>query len=43
MSLLNQAVQDLIKVQDLVNRLLHESLGGNLVDTAKDDWERLLT
>lgn len=29
MSLLNQAVYDLIKVQDLVNRLLHESLGGD--------------
>src|SRR5208283_4458184 len=38
--LLNQAVHGLIKVQDLVNRLLHESLGGDLVDTTKPDWER---
>jgi hypothetical protein len=42
MSSLNQAVQDLIKVQDLVNRLLHESLGGDLVDTTSDEWERSL-
>lgn len=40
MTLLNQSVQDLIKVQDLVNRLLHESLGGDLVDTSKQDWEK---
>lgn len=40
MGLLNQSVQGLIKVQDLVNRLLHESLGGDLVDTSKPDWER---
>ena len=33
-------VQDLVKVQDLVNRLLHESLGGDLVDTTVNDWER---
>jgi hypothetical protein len=39
-SLLNQAVYALIKVQDLVNRLLHESLGGDLVDSSKSDWER---
>lgn len=39
-SLLNQAVHDLIKVQDLVNRLLHESLGGALVDATKPDWEQ---
>jgi hypothetical protein len=39
MSLLNQAVVALIKVQDLVNRLLHESLGGDLVDTSKPNWE----
>ena len=39
-SLLNQAVHDLIKVQDLVNRLLHESLGGDLVDAIKPDWEQ---
>lgn len=40
LSLLNQAVHDLIKVQDLVNRLLHESLGGDLVDAIKPGWER---
>jgi hypothetical protein len=40
MSLLNQSVHGLIKVQDLVNRLLHESLGGDLVDTNQPDWER---
>ena len=39
MALLNQTVYALIKVQDLVNRLLHESLGGDLVDTSKPDWE----
>jgi|GEM_PF-1888271 len=39
-SLLNQAVHDLIKVQDLVNRLLHETLGGDLVDATKPDWEQ---
>jgi hypothetical protein len=26
-------------VQDLVNRLLHESLGGGRVDATKPDWE----
>jgi len=40
MTLLNQSVQGLIKVQDLVNRLLHESLGGDLVDTSKPNWEK---
>ena len=40
MNLLNQSVQDLIRVQDLVNRLLHESLGGDLVDTTKPNWEK---
>jgi hypothetical protein len=40
MTLLNQVVQDLVKVQDLVNRLLHESLGGDLVNTIKPNWER---
>src|ERR1035437_10327257 len=40
MNLLNQAVYALIKVQDILNRLLHESLGGDLVDTSKQDWER---
>ncbi|MGB9072401.1 MAG: hypothetical protein WCC22_06990 [Terriglobales bacterium] len=39
MDLLNQSVYALIKVQDLVYRLLHESLGGDLVDTSKPDWE----
>jgi hypothetical protein len=39
-SLLNQAVHDLIKVQNLVDRLLHESLGGDLVDGTKPNWER---
>jgi hypothetical protein len=38
---LNQSVHDLIKVQDLVNRLLHESLGGDLVDAIGPDWERV--
>ena len=38
--LLNQSVHGLIKVQDIVNRLLHESLGGDLVDTSRPDWER---
>ena len=40
MTLLDQAVQNLVKVQDLVNRLLHESLGGDLVDTSKPNWEK---
>lgn len=40
LNLLNQCVHALTKVQDLVNRLLHESLGGDLVDTGKPDWER---
>jgi hypothetical protein len=40
MEALDRAVYELIKVQDLVNRLLHESLGGDLVDTTKPDWER---
>ena len=40
MMLLNQSVHGLIKVQDIVNRLLHESLGGDLVDTSRPDWER---
>jgi len=40
MNLLNQSVHAVIKVQDLVNRLLHESLGGDLVDTSKPNWER---
>lgn len=40
MTLLNQSVQDLIRVQDLVNRLLHESLGGDLVDTSTPTWEK---
>jgi hypothetical protein len=40
MNALDHAVYELIKVQDVVNRLLHESLGGDLVDTSKPDWER---
>jgi hypothetical protein len=40
MTLLNEAVRALVKVQDLVNRLLHESLGGDLVDTTKANWEK---
>lgn len=40
MGLLNQAVYGLIKVQELVNRLLHESMGGDLVDTTQADWEK---
>jgi hypothetical protein len=39
MNLLNQAVYALIKIQDMIYRLLHESLGGDLVDTSKPDWE----
>jgi hypothetical protein len=38
--LLDQSVYKLIKVQDLVHRLLHESLGGNLVDASIANWER---
>jgi hypothetical protein len=37
---LNRCVYALIKVQDLVNRLLHESLGGDLVPTGSAAWER---
>jgi hypothetical protein len=40
MTLLNQAVQALVKAQELVNRLLHESMGGDLVDTSKPEWEK---
>lgn len=40
MTLLNQAVYELTKVQDLVNRLLHESLGRDLVNTKRPDWEK---
>lgn len=36
----NRAVYKLIKVQDLVNRLLHEALGGNLVATDLPTWEK---
>jgi hypothetical protein len=39
-TLLNQTVHQLVKVQNLVDRLLHESLGGDLVDAGKPDWER---
>jgi hypothetical protein len=40
MTSLDRAVYELVKVQEIVNRLLHESLGGDLVDTTKPDWER---
>jgi hypothetical protein len=40
MTLLNRGVYGLVKTQDLVNRLLHESLGGDLVDTRSPDWEQ---
>ncbi len=40
MDALDRSVYEVIKVQDLVNRLLHESLGGDLVDTTDHDWER---
>ena len=40
MNLLNTAVWALIKVEDLVLRLLHESIGGDLVNAALPDWER---
>jgi hypothetical protein len=40
MNALDRAVHELIKVQEIVNRLLHESLGGDLVNTSKPDWER---
>jgi hypothetical protein len=39
MNALDRAVYELIKVQNLVDRLLHESLGGDLVDTSDPDWE----
>lgn len=40
MEKLDHAVHSLIKVQDLANRLLHESLGGDLVDTSDSEWEK---
>ena len=40
MNLMNQVVRALVKVQDLVYRLLHESLGGDLVDTGQPKWEQ---
>ena len=40
MEYFNRCVYDLIKVQDLVNRLLHEALGGNLVRTDRPEWEQ---
>jgi hypothetical protein len=36
----NRAVCHLVKVQELVNRLLHEGLGGDLVNTASSQWEK---
>ncbi len=40
MTLLNQAVQALVKAQELVNRLLHEATSGDLVDATKPEWEK---
>jgi hypothetical protein len=40
MNLLNTAVWALLKVEYLVLRLLHESIGGDLVDATLPDWER---
>jgi hypothetical protein len=40
MSLFDASVYSLIKVQNLVDRLLHESLGGDLVDTTQSEWEK---
>ena len=40
MNALDRAVYEIVKVQEIVNRLLHESLGGDLVDTSKAEWER---
>jgi hypothetical protein len=42
MTSLNQSVHAVIKVQYIVNRLLHESLGGDLVDGSKQNWEKSL-
>jgi hypothetical protein len=39
-SLFDASVHSLIKVQNLVDRLLHESLGGDLIDTTQGEWER---
>jgi hypothetical protein len=40
MNALDRAVYEIVKVQEIVNRLIHGSLGGDLVDTKKNDWER---
>lgn len=40
MTHLNEAMRNVVRVQDLVNRLLHESLSGGLADTKRPDWER---
>lgn len=40
MNALDRAVYELVKVQNIVDRLLHESLGGDLVNTTDSDWER---
>ena len=37
---LNRGVYGLIKVQDLVNRLLHEAFAGRLVRTDHPEWEK---
>jgi hypothetical protein len=45
MYMLNLAVFQLVKIQDLVVRLLHESFSGELipVDYTDDEWEKKLT
>lgn len=45
MYMLNLAVFQLVKIQDLVVRLLHESFSGELiaVDYTDDEWEKQLT
>lgn len=36
----NRSVYGLIKIQDLINRLLHEAFGGSLVMTDDPEWEK---
>src|SRR5260370_6145836 len=40
MAALDRAAYELIKVQEIVNCLLHANLGGDLVDSTKPDWDR---
>ena len=42
MDLLDKSVYQLVKVQDIVNRLLHESLGDDLVGVSTENWELLV-